>query len=209
MDTDALDRVIQTDAAINPGNSGGALADIDGRVVGINTAIASSTGASVGIGFAIPINAAKRIIDQLVKHGKVVRPYLGVVYTPLDSIQRQGLPPGVRLPDDNQGAIIFNERGRGAAVVPGSPAEKAGLRPYDVIRSVNGTPVTEAKTVKEMVQARSVGDRLALNVWRGGRTFDVVVALEAMPETFNRLVPNRILDDPTRPDGDAEEGEAP
>jgi S1-C subfamily serine protease len=199
-DSDALDRVIQTDAAINPGNSGGALADIDGRVVGINTAIASSTGASVGIGFAIPINAARRVIDQLVKQGKVVRPYLGVVYTPLGSVQRAGLPTGVRLPENDQGALVYNDRSRGEAIVPGSPAAKAGLRPFDVIRAVDGKPITEARTVKDLVQAHNVGDRLALTIWRNGQTFDVVVPLEAMPENFSQLRPNRFVEDPTLPE---------
>jgi len=205
-DSDALDRVIQTDAAINPGNSGGALADINGRVVGINTAIASSTGASVGIGFAIPINAAKRIIAQLVKQGKVVRPYLGVVYTPLNAVRREALSSSTRLPSDDQGAVIVNDRGRGPAILPGSPAAKAGLRMYDVIRSIDGKPVSDAWTVKELVQAHSVGDRLTLGVWRDGKTFQVVVPLEAMPENFNRLRPSRFIEDPTEaPDENGQE----
>nr|CAA9259588.1 HtrA protease/chaperone protein [uncultured Armatimonadetes bacterium] len=183
VESGALDRVIQTDAAINPGNSGGALADISGQVVGINTAIASSTGASVGIGFAIPINQARRIINQLVKSGEVVRPYLGIVYSPLSLVERDGLPPGVVLPDDNQGALIFPQRDQ-AAIVPGSPAAKAGLRPYDVIREIDGRRVENVDIVKDVIQEKQVGDKIRMTIWRAGRTLEVTVTLERMPRNF-------------------------
>ncbi len=192
-DTSALDRVIQTDAAINPGNSGGALADINGRIIGINTAIASQTGGSVGIGFAIPINAARRIIEQLVQKGKVTRPYLGVVYSPISGVEKDALPDGVQLPEDGQGAVVINERGAGPAVVPDSPAAKAGLREFDVIRSVDGKSVEDIRDVKDTVLQHNVGDRIPLHVWRNGNEFDIIVPLDTMPEDYTRRSRRHVL----------------
>ncbi len=184
VENDALDRVIQTDAAINPGNSGGALANISGEIVGINTAIASSTGASVGIGFAIPINSAKRIIKQLVDGGKVTRPYLGVAFSPVDGVDRSSLPPNTKLPPDNQGALVVNRQGRGSAVAPDSPAAKAGIRDYDVIRAIDGKPVKDISDVKEWVQQHNVGESMNITLWRSGKTLDVPVTLQVMPSDY-------------------------
>ncbi len=186
-ENEALDTVIQTDAAINPGNSGGALADINGQVVGINTAIASSTGASVGIGFAIPINSAKRIIKQLVEKGKVIRPYLGIRYAAFSNIDRAAMKklyPGLQLPEANDGVVVVNEDSPAPAVIPGSPADKAGLRPYDVILEVDGREIENIETVKTAVQKREVGDKLALQIWRNGKTFTATVTLETMPANY-------------------------
>ena len=187
-DLDALHDVIQTDAAINPGNSGGALADINGRVVGINTAIASSTGARVGIGFAIPINTAKSVMYQLVRNGKVVRPYLGVVYQPVAGMDRKSLPSGVSLPPDNKGAVLssgasFNR----SPVAASSPAEKAGLKPWDVIREIAGREVAGVGVIKETVQNHEVGDIVPLTVWRGGKTLHLLVKLAATPPEYARI----------------------
>jgi serine protease Do len=187
VENDELDHVIQTDAAINPGNSGGALANISGEVIGINTAIASSTGASVGIGFAIPIDSAKRIIKQLVTSGRVVRPYLGVAFSPIDGIDSSSLPTGITLPSDGLGALIVNRQGVGSAITIGSPAAKAGLKDFDVIRAVDGRPVDDVDNVKEWVQAHGVGDIVRLQIWRRGRTLDVPVTLETMPESYATL----------------------
>jgi S1-C subfamily serine protease len=183
----------QTDAAINPGNSGGALADISGHVVGINTAIASSTGASVGIGFAIPINPARRIFADLIQKGEVVRPYLGVNYSPLAGIDRDEVrrrKPGVVLPGDDKGAMVVEPRGGGWAVFPGSPADRAGLRPYDVIREVGGRVVEDVDTIKDEVQKRRVGDKIDLKVWRAGRSLVLTVTLAKMPENFGVATPS-------------------
>jgi serine protease Do len=186
VENDALDRVIQTDAAINPGNSGGALANISGEIVGINTAIASSTGASVGIGFAIPINSAKRIIKQLVDSGKVTRPYLGVAFSPVDGVDRSSLPRNVQLPADNQGALVVNRQGRGSAVSPGSPAAIAGIRDLDVIRAIDGKPVRDINDVKEWVQQHNVGETMKITLWRAGKTLSVPVKLLVMPSDFGK-----------------------
>ncbi|MBC8101964.1 MAG: trypsin-like peptidase domain-containing protein [Cytophagales bacterium] len=190
VENDALDRVIQTDAAINPGNSGGALANISGEIIGINTAIASSTGASVGIGFAIPINSARRIIQQLEEKGRVTRPYLGVAFSPLDGVDRDTLPPGVTLPTDGQGALVVNRQGLGSAVVPGSPAATAGVRDFDVIRSIDGKPVRDINEVKEWVQQHDVGETVRLTLWRAGKTLEVPVKLQTMPSNYG-LSPRR------------------
>ncbi len=187
-DLDALHDVIQTDAAINPGNSGGALADINGRVVGINTAIASSTGASVGIGFAIPINTAKSVMYQLVRNGKVVRPYLGVVYSPVAGMDRKSLPPGVSLPPDNKGAVLSSGASfNSSPVASSSPAEKAGLKKWDVIREIAGREVAGVGVIKETVQDHNVGDTVPLTVWRGGKTLHLTVKLAATPPEYARI----------------------
>jgi len=188
-DNEALDKVIQTDAAVNPGNSGGALADISGQVIGINTAIISRTGTSIGIGFAIPVNQARKIIDQLVQNGSVVRPYLGVRYAKIDAEVRANLPPDVVLPDDNNGAVVTPldaPRGREPGVTPGSPADKAGLREYDVIRKIGGRVVDGVEVVKDEIAKHDVGDKVPLVVYRSGRERKLTVTLEKMPGNFGR-----------------------
>ena len=187
-DLDALSHVIQTDAAINPGNSGGALVDIGGRVVGINTAIASSTGASVGIGFAIPINTAKSVMYQLVQSGKVARPYLGVVYSPVAGIDKKKLPQGVTLPPDNKGAVLTtDEAASGPSVIAGSPAARAGLKKWDVIREIAGRNVAGVGVIKEEVLNHKVGETLPITVWRSGKTLHLRVKLAPMPAEYARL----------------------
>ncbi len=192
-DNEALDKVIQTDAAINPGNSGGALADISGQVVGINTAIISRTGTSIGIGFAIPINQARRIIDQLVKGGEVVRPYLGVRYSTVEEA-RERVRPGVVLPEDNEGAVILGTGGE-PAVIPNSPADKAGMREFDVIRRIGNRTVNGIEVVKDEIQNHDVGDRVPLTVLRAGRTIELTVTLERMPRSFG-VMPQEPQNDP-------------
>jgi S1-C subfamily serine protease len=172
-----LNSVIQTDAAINPGNSGGALADINGRVVGINEAIYSPTGSYVGIGFAIPINAARKIATELIEHGKIVRPYLGVSYAPL-----KGFPPeartqmGISIQGDN-GVVVQQ-------VYPGSPAAQAGLKTYDVILEANRQPLVGTDTLNQIIQKGKIGDTLTLLVSRGGHNIILPVTLKERPSTF-------------------------
>ncbi len=147
---------IQTDAAINPGNSGGALADLRGHLVGINTAIFSGSGGNIGIGFAIPINMARGVMEQLVKYGEVRRGSLGIQLQDLDAelAEAFGIP-------NRQGAVIVN-------VLPDTPAQKAGLQVGDVIVSVNGRPVQNASGVRNAIGLMQVGDRVALEVGRKG-----------------------------------------
>jgi serine protease Do len=181
-DAEALERVIQTDAAINPGNSGGALADVEGRVVGINTAIASANGGNVGIGFAIPINSARTVIDQLIQQGRVMRPYLGIVYVALENIKAEELP-GVTLPEDRRGVIIIAGI-EGNAVRAGSPADRAGLQEGDIIRQIDGKQVEGIHSIREEVQKRGVGETITLTIWRNGQTMTVPVTLDEMPEDY-------------------------
>lgn len=187
QDSSALDRVIQTDASINPGNSGGALADSEGRVIGINTAIATTTGAATGIGFAIPINTARKIAAQLIASGKVLRPYLGVIYTPLPEVNRGALPLSVRLPDDGQGVLVHS--GDGAAVVQGSPAQKAGILEWDVLRTADGKPLDTDEALRQIIASHAVGEPLKLTLWRNGTEQSLTIPLEEMPAWFSQ--PNR------------------
>mgnify|MGYP000241754937 CR=1 FL=1 len=160
--------LIQTDAAINRGNSGGALADLNGNLVGVNTAIATASpdGGNIGIGFAIPSNTAKRIADQLVKKGKVIRPWLGIGYVGLNDDTRAELRQrGVSNLPKQDGALIFE-------VYSGSPAAEAGLQPQDVILKFNGKPVSgrgKAERGKVVIADEilnvKVGDRVLMEVW--------------------------------------------
>lgn len=165
---------IQTDAAINPGNSGGPLLNQRGEVIGMNTAI---IGGAQGLGFAIPINTAQRISQQLISKGRVDHPYLGIQMRGLtadlrDQINRDR-EVGFRVQDD-QGVVIFR-------VMPNSPAARAGLRNGDVIKKVNGQTVTKADQVQQAVENASVGGNLRLEVSRGGNTTTVSVQPGVFP----------------------------
>jgi serine protease Do/serine protease DegQ len=148
---------IQTDASINPGNSGGALVNLDGRLVGINSAILSRTGGNIGIGFAIPSNMMKTVMDQLVKFGEVRRGVLGVniqTLTP-DIAESMGLA-------NTQGALV-------SQVVEGSAAEKAGIKAGDVITAINGKPVKDAAALRNMIGLLGIGDRVDISLLRDGK----------------------------------------
>jgi serine protease Do len=188
QDSSALERVIQTDASINPGNSGGALADIEGRVIGINTAIATTSGASTGIGFAIPINTARKIAASLIEKGRVQRPYLGVVYTPLSEVDRSALPPTLTLPPDGKGMLVHSGSGT-PPVTPGSPAQKCGLTEWDVLRTADGKPLDDDETLRTLIASHAVGEPLQLTIWRSGTEQALTATLEEMPDWFTQ--PNR------------------
>src|SRR5947209_3765650 len=165
----AYDRYIQTDAAINMGNSGGPMFDLNGNVIGINSALISPTGASVGIGLAIPAEAAKPVIDSLMRGQRPSRGYLGVGLQPLD----ENLAPSLGLPKDS-GEIV-------RSVVPGGPAARGGLQQGDVIVKVNGQPVTPEQTVSYLVANTAVGSRVPLEIIRGGRRATINVAVGERP----------------------------
>ncbi|MBM3833628.1 MAG: DegQ family serine endoprotease [Verrucomicrobia bacterium] len=162
---------IQTDAAINPGNSGGALVDTEGRLVGINTAILSRTGGNQGIGFAVPINLAKSVMESLVEHGRVIRGFLGV--------RLQDVSPGLAKEfnlDESTGALI-------ADVTEKSPAEKAGLQTGDVITEFKGKPVRDSRHLKLQVGQTAPGEKVPLKVLRDGKTKSFEVTLKELPQT--------------------------
>src|SRR3954454_10354954 len=165
----AYDRYIQTDAAINMGNSGGPMFDLNGNVIGINSALISPTGASVGIGLAIPAELAKPVIDSLMKGQRPVRGYLGVGLQPVDD----ELAASANLPK-NSGEIV-------RTVVAGGPAARAGLQQGDVILRVNGQQVTPEQTVSYLVANTAVGSRVPLEIVRGARRATVTVAVGERP----------------------------
>ncbi|HYG25703.1 MAG TPA: Do family serine endopeptidase [Caulobacteraceae bacterium] len=153
---------IQIDAPINRGNSGGPTFDIYGRVIGVNTAIFSPSGGSVGIGFAIPANVADRITKQLISGGKVTRGYIGA------TIQNFTDEMAAAVGLTQEGAIV-------SSIVPGGPSDRAGLRPGDIVFSINGTPVTSSSELTRQVAQAQAGDVLRLEVFRDGKrqTIDV------------------------------------
>lgn len=162
-------RLLQTDAAINPGNSGGPLVDLEGKVVGINTAIASSHGGYQGIGFAIPINRARWVADELLQHGRVRRAYLGIRIEELTSAAAEQLqmPP--------RSGVYIRE------VIAGSPAEKAGLRTNDVIVEFAGQRVRGPRDLQDVVEVQPIGSDQPLKVLRRGTTEEFTVTLEPLP----------------------------
>ncbi len=165
----AYDRYIQTDAAINMGNSGGPMFDLNGNVIGINAALISPTGASVGIGLAIPAELAKPVIDALAKGQRPQRGYLGVGLQPLD----EDLAPSLGLPK-NSGEIV-------RSLVANGPAARGGLQQGDVIVSVNGKPVTPEETVSYLIANTPVGSRVPLQIIRGGKRQTVTVTVGERP----------------------------
>jgi serine protease Do len=160
---------IQTDAAINPGNSGGALIDAEGRLVGINTAILSRSGGNQGIGFAIPVNLARDVMENLVKDGKVTRGYLGVLIQDVTPT----LAEEFKL-KDSTGALVGD-------VTPKSPAEKAGLKSGDIITEFDGHKVTDSRHLKLSVARTHPGQTVALKVLRDGATKNMQVSVRELP----------------------------
>ncbi len=160
---------IQTDAAINPGNSGGALVDAEGRLIGINTAILSRSGGNQGIGFAIPVNLARDVMESLVKDGHVTRGYLGVMIQDVTP----ALAKEFKLKDNN-GALVGD-------VTAKSPAEKAGLESGDVIIEFNGRKVTDSRHLKLEVARTHPGDTVPIKVLRDSSTKTLEITVKEMP----------------------------
>ena len=173
-----IDAAIQTDASINPGNSGGPLLDKFGRMIGINSQILSPSGASVGVGFAVPANTAKRIIPQLIQFGEVKRPKLGASLPSVEDLSRRGY----RMPVE-QGLLVYQ-------LVPGGSAQAAGLKSMDaegaigdIILSAEGTKFTDLDDLYRMLDKKRIGDTVNFEVYREGRTIMVPVRLLASPTT--------------------------
>jgi serine protease Do len=166
---------LQTDAAINPGNSGGPLVNLEGEVVGINTAISSRSGSNSGVGFAIPINIAKWVGDQLVANGKVHRSYLGVGVQQIDSLlaDRLGVKP-------REGVAVTQ-------VYPSTPAERAGLKTGDVILDFAGLKVQSPRDLQFAVERATQGRKHAATVLRGKQTLNIELVPEEMPAEVSTM----------------------
>ncbi|HEY7889013.1 MAG TPA: trypsin-like peptidase domain-containing protein [Steroidobacteraceae bacterium] len=154
---DDYENYIQTDASINPGNSGGALVDLEGELVGVNTALLSASGDNIGIGFAIPVNTARRVMRQLIEHGAVHRGQLGIsLYAVTPAVARSlGL-------HEAAGGIVTQ-------VIPGSPAEKAGVRAGDVVTAIEGHRVGSNTDLRTAIELLRVGDGVSIDLLRDGR----------------------------------------
>ena len=172
-----LGNFIQTDAAINMGNSGGALVDYQGRLVGINTAIFSRTGGNQGIGFSVPSNMARSVMESLVKHGRVLRGFLGIGLQDLDEAMQKefNVETGV-------GAVVTDVR-------PGTPAQKAGLREYDVITHVNGKKVEGMQDLRITVAGMVPGTKVTLQCIREKKPVEVVATLGENAEKTEAAAP--------------------
>jgi serine protease Do len=166
MGITSYENFIQTDASINPGNSGGALVDIQGRLIGINTAIFSNSGGNNGIGFAVPSNLARTVVDSLLKYGKVTRGFLGTALQPLTP----DLAAQFNVPADQKGALVTD-------IVAGSAAEKAGLHDGDVITAVNGKAITDANALHLTVGGMTPGTRITVTYLRDSQLKNVDVTL--------------------------------
>ncbi|HSH17862.1 MAG TPA: trypsin-like peptidase domain-containing protein [Candidatus Saccharimonadales bacterium] len=177
-DSESLNDLIQTDAAINQGNSGGPLVNMEGQVIGVNTAVA---GEGQNIGFAIPINDVNGLIKQVLSSGTFKRPYLGVRYVPLtdQAAEQYDL-------DVNRGAYVLPTVDNGQpSVLQDSPADRAGVKPGDVITAVDGTKIDERNGLTSLVGRHAVGETVKLTVLRDGRTLDLQARLVAMPSAQN------------------------
>ncbi len=166
-----LSNIIQTDAAINPGNSGGPLLDISGNVIGVNVAMAQG---AQSIGFAIPANQIKKIIDQVQSTGKITTAFLGIRYLILTpDVQKAN-----SLPLDHGALILRGERMTDFAVIPGSPADKAGLVENDIVLEIDGVTIDENHQIADLVADHNPGDTLQVKIWHKGETKTVSIVVE-------------------------------
>jgi serine protease DegQ len=165
-----FENFIQTDAAINPGNSGGALVDAAGNLVGINTAIFSRSGGSMGIGFAIPVSTAKMVLEQIVKTGAVTRGWIGVEVQEITPPVAESFKLG-----STRGALI-------AGVLRGGPADKAGVKPGDVLVEIDGKPVSDPSAMLNLVAALAPGSATKMKVRRQGQEIDASITVGRRPK---------------------------
>jgi S1-C subfamily serine protease len=172
--TESLQNLFQTDAAINPGNSGGPLVDVEGNVIGIDTAVASD---AQGIGFAIPINEAKQELQQVNNTGNISRPYLGVRYIPVT----QAFAADNNLPVTN-GAYISGDQ-TDPAIISGGPAAQAGLQQGDIITKVGSRSISQSNTLSVLINNYKVGDKVQLTYIRNGKTQTTTVTLQQEPNS--------------------------
>ncbi|HCP08207.1 MAG TPA: hypothetical protein DIT25_00165 [Candidatus Moranbacteria bacterium] len=168
--SEQLRNIIQTDAAINPGNSGGPLLDINGDVIGVNVAMAQG---AQNIGFAIPSNQLKKAVDQVKSTGKISLPYLGVRYIPIDnSIQKEN-----NLPYAHGALVLRGQKMTDFAVIPGSPADRAGISENDIILEVENAKIDQANNLADLISKYKIGDTVTLKIWHRGEEKNVKVTL--------------------------------
>jgi len=165
-----FENFIQTDAAINPGNSGGALVDASGNLVGVNTAIFSRNGGSMGIGFATPVSTAKLVLEQIIKNGSVTRGWIGVELGPVTPALAESFNLGT-----SEGAII-------KGVLNGGPADKAGVKPGDVLMSIEGKPILDPQSVLNVVTGIAPGSAAKMKVKRKGQDLEMAVTVGRRPK---------------------------
>lgn len=174
-ESEQLTNIIQTDAAINPGNSGGPLLDLSGRVVGVN--VAASAGGAENIGFALPANAVKNTVDSIRENGRVIRAYLGVRFLTInEAIQKQN---GLSV---DHGALVVRGSQNELAIIPGSPADKAGLEENDIILKIEDQEVNEEHPLNVVLQQYKVGDKVQLHILHDGEEKDIQATLEEAPQ---------------------------
>jgi serine protease Do len=189
--TDAFGDLLQTDAAINPGNSGGPLINLRGEVIGINTAIISRSGGSQGIGFAIPSNTVRTALESLLKQGRIIRGYLGIL--------SRALQPG-QNGADTEGVVVDD-------VVPGSPAADAQLQKGDVIQKFNGHEVKNFPMLRSLVAQAELNKKVELEIMRGGKSLNVATQIKEQPVDYQTsgVLPRRAQPQtPSEPNSQAE-----
>jgi serine protease Do len=182
---------LQTDAAINPGNSGGPLLNIRGEVIGINTAIATRNGGYQGIGFALPVNTAAQVYNDIIKNGKVTRGSIGIRFTPSDTDQARA---NLKVAGVKEGVFVMQ-------VTPGGPSEKAGMKEGDVITAINGKPVADGNQLVGTVTSTPLGSSLNVTVEREGRHHDLKVVVadlaQIFPEQYGNGSEDSVKSEPT------------
>ena len=190
--TDVRGDLLQTNAAINPGNSGGPLINLRGEVVGINEQIVSSSGGSQGVGFAIPSNTVRTALESVLKHGRIIRGYLGIV--------SGALPPEQQNGSDNEGVVIDQ-------VVRGSPAAQAQLQPGDVIRKFNGRDVQNMIALRNMVAQTELNKNVELEIERDGKPLKVTTQIKEQPQDYqtSSALPRQAPSQPQTPQQPGEE----
>jgi serine protease Do len=171
--TESLEQLIQTDAGINPGNSGGPLLNLSGEVIGVNVAVADGANS---IGFALNANSVKNVVESVKKNGRIIRPYLGVRFAPVTPELKQQN----NLSVDYGAVVLGGSTPADLAVIPGSPADKAGIQANDIILEVDGQKIDDQHTLQSLVGAKKVGDKVSLKILSKGSEKNVSVTLEEM-----------------------------
>ena len=172
---ETLDQVIQTDAAINPGNSGGPLLNLSGQVIGVNVAVAQG---SQSVGFALPINSVKSAIESVKATGKIVRPYLGVRYITINAEMKEKN----NLTVDYGALVKAGDDKNELAVIPGSPADKAGIVENDIILEIDGVKLNDKVSLASLIRQKNIGDKIVLKILHKGIEKNIEVTLEAAPQ---------------------------